>query len=112
MAEIKQLSNRDWLVYQAVCAVLIVKALWRIIMPGGSWPMPPAHYLSMGIDALLLIALIGMRPRISSSLPEGDKRRRVANALFGLALLGGVALLAVRFTGTAAWWTGHLRSGV
>ena len=112
MADGKELSNRDWLIYQALCIVLIAKALWRILVPGGEWPLPPAHYLSMGIDALLFIALIGMKPRISPALPAGDRRRTMANALFWPALLAGAALLLIRFTGDAAWWTGHLRPGI
>jgi hypothetical protein len=51
--------------------------------------------MTMLIDLGLLVGLTGMR-------------KRVPKALFWCAIVAGIGLFAIRLTGDAAWWTGHL----
>jgi hypothetical protein len=82
--------------FPVIACLLIVDCLWRLVAPGGLWPVSPWHYLSMGVDLLLLIA----PPYI-----------RWGGWLFGLGVGAGVIMLLLRFTSEHAWWTGHLRGG-
>jgi hypothetical protein len=100
-------GNSGWASFLAISIYLIARFLWRIVFEGGSWPLPPWHYVSMLIDVGLMIALIALRPS-ESGLEES--RRGTASLMFWLGILAGVASLLIRFTSDAAWWTGHLRN--
>lgn len=106
-----QPNSTNWRIYQCVSIYLFLRFLWAVLIPGGEWPLPPWHYVSMGIDLVLLVCVVLMRPQL---FPAGsqDPRAGMANVLFGLGLVAGVGLLLIRFTSKAAWWTGHLRSGL
>jgi membrane-associated PAP2 superfamily phosphatase len=51
--------------------------------------------VSIAIDIIGVVALIGLR-------------KRIVPWLFWIALVVGLALFGIRSTGDAAWWTGHL----
>jgi lipid-A-disaccharide synthase-like uncharacterized protein len=93
-------------VFWFISIYLIVRFLWAVLVPGGEWPVSPSHYISMGIDLLLLVALFGLRSRLSE-VPD-NSRRATATILFWFGVVAGVGLLLIRFTSDAAWWTGHL----
>jgi hypothetical protein len=76
-------------------AFLIGNFLWRTLIPAHEYPSHGSQFLEMGIDGLLLIGLFGVRKRMPAWL-------------FWIALVAGIGLFAIRFTGDAAWWTGHL----
>lgn len=101
----------NWLTFRIVAIYLVARFLWAVLVPGGEWPLPPWHYVSMGIDLALLASMIVMRARLSFTGPT-EHRRTFGNTLFGLGLVAGVGLILIRFTSDAAWWTGHLRSGL
>jgi len=56
--------------------------------------MRPEQALSIGLDLLALLCLIGLRTR-------------VPKALFWIAIVAGLALFAIRFSSDAGW-IGHL----
>jgi hypothetical protein len=101
-------QSRTWRLFQFVVLVLAVRFAWAVLVPGGSWPLPPAHLIAMGIDGALLLAAIALRTKVSSALNDG--RRPHANILMAVASVCGLGLLGIRFTSDAAWWTGHLRN--
>jgi hypothetical protein len=107
-----QSNTANWRVYQFVSIYLFLRFLWAVVVPGGEWPLPPWHYISMGIDVVLLACILLMRPRLFPEKGHDDPRATTANVLFGLGLIAGLGLLLIRFTSDAAWWTGHLRSGL
>jgi hypothetical protein len=78
-----------------LAAYLIISFLWRAFTPAHEYPGRFSTYLDIGLDILVIGALIGMRAR-------------VPQALFWIALIAGVALFAIRFSSEASWWTGHL----
>ena len=97
-------GNAGRTVFLLIAVYLIVRFLWRAVIPGGGWPVPPWHYVSMGIDVVLVGCLIALRSRQS----DGESRGGAATPLFWLGVVAGVGSLLIRFTGEAAWWTGHL----
>ncbi|MCF3643025.1 hypothetical protein LXM94_23985 [Rhizobium sp. TRM95111] len=98
-------------VFLAISAYLVAKCLWRVFIPGGSWPLPPWHILSMASDILLLIVLMLMN-WVTDTSGFDQKARRVRTAMFWGGTISGVVLVLIRFTGSAAWWTGHLVDGI
>jgi hypothetical protein len=78
---------------------LIGSFLWRTFIEAHEYPGRTAMMLRMGIDALLIVGLFGLRKQ----LPPW---------LFWVALLAGLGLFAIRMNGDASWWTGHLMYSV
>ena|ERR687898_7873 len=74
---------------------LIGSFLWRVLIPAHEYLSSSANYLGIAVDVLAIAGLIGIR----AGVPK---------ALFWIALIAGVGLLAIRLTSEASWWTGHL----
>ena len=87
-------SIRSVLPY-VMALILIGSFLWRTLVAAHEYPMRSEQVMTMLIDLGLLVGLIGMR-------------ERVPKALFWCAIVAGIGLFAIRLTGDAAWWTGHL----
>ena len=87
-------SIRSALPY-AVAVILIGSFLWRTMVAAHEYPVRSEQVMTMLIDLGLLVGLIGMRDR-------------VPKPLFWCAIVTGIGLFAIRLTGDAAWWTGHL----
>lgn len=98
-----------WPIYLLISGYLIVRFLSAVLIPGGGWPLSPAHYLSMAIDLCLLIGLFGTRSQLNKTMSSDDSRQSLAGAMFVGGIVAGIGLLLIRFTSDAAWWTGHLR---
>ncbi len=111
MSNTAQYGGASWRILHFVSIYLVVRLLWSVFVPGGSWPLPPWHYVSMGIDVVLLACVLLIRSQILANATYNDPRRSRANLLFGLGVVAGICLLLIRCTSDAAWWTGHLRSG-
>jgi hypothetical protein len=94
-----------------IACLLIVDCLWRLVTPGGPWPVTPWHYVSMGVDLLLLIGLITLWRSYPAPTPDAPPYVRWGGSIFGLGVAAGIIMLLVRFTRDHAWWTGHLRCG-
>lgn len=95
-------------IYYIIGAWLILKMLWSVFTPGGEWPLPPAHYLSMAIVVAMSAAIVfGRSKLLRASNISADNKGRV-KLLFWPALASGIILIGIRFTSDAAWWTGHL----
>jgi hypothetical protein len=97
-------GNSSRTLFLLMALYLILMFLWRAIVPGGGWPLPPWHYISMGIDVVLVGCLIALRSRQSDAEP----RSQASTTLFWLGVTAGIGSLLIRFTGEGAWWTGHL----
>jgi hypothetical protein len=76
-------------------ALVIGNFLWRVFTPAHEYPMRDAQLLEMGIDALCIAGLFGVK-------------KRMATWLFWAALICGIGLFAIRLNSDASWWTGHL----
>lgn len=103
-------QKRGWLIFVLVSLYVIAQFLWRVSTRAGSWPMPPMHLLSMALDLILIVALIGLYRTVGSQTPEGDRRHAVRHVLFWPALLSGIGMFIIRFSSDVGWWTGHARN--
>ena len=90
-------ANRSWVVFLVVALLLIASFVYRAFTPAHEYPMRDEQLLTMGIDLLLIVGLIGLKRRIAKGA-----------VLFWIALIAGIGLFAIRLTGDAQWWTGHL----
>lgn len=95
----------------AIACLLIADCVWRLVTPGGPWPVSPWHYLSMGVDLLLLVGLVALWRTYPAPTPNAPSYVRWGSWLFGLGAAAGIIMLLLRFTSDHAWWTGHLRGG-
>jgi hypothetical protein len=75
--------------------LLIGNFLWSVLTSAHEYQMRTEQMLTMGLDFLGLVGVIGLR----TSIPK---------PLFWIALVAGIGLLALRLNGNAGWWTGHL----
>ena len=75
--------------------LLIGHFLWNVLTPAHEYQMRSDQMLTMALDFLGLVGMIGLR----ASIPK---------PLFWFALVAGIGLLALRLNGNAGWWTGHL----
>ena len=96
---------------RVIACLLIVNCLWRLVAPGGPWPVTPWNYVSMGVDLLLLIGLVALWRSYPAPTPDAPPHVRWGSWLFGLEVAAGIIMLLLRFTTEHAWWTGHLRGG-
>lgn len=111
MAENTEKSlSRGWLIFVLVSLYVTAQFLWRAFTRGGEWPMSPAHYLSMALDLILIVALIGLYRAMGSQLPAGDGRQAARQVLFWPAILSGIGMFVIRFSSDVGWWTGHIRN--
>jgi hypothetical protein len=55
-------GGSSWTIFVVIAVYLMARFLWRIVADGGSWPLPPWHYVSMGTDIVLMIVLVALRP--------------------------------------------------
>jgi hypothetical protein len=94
-----------------IACLLIADCVWRLVTPGGPWPVSPWHYVNMGVDLLLLVALIALWRSYPAPTTDAPAYVRWGGWLFGLGVAAAIVMLLLRFTSDHAWWTGHLRSG-
>ena len=78
---------------------LIGSFLWRVLIPAHEYAGTSTVYLGIAVDVLAIVGLIAIR----DGIPK---------ALFWIALVAGIGLLAIRLNGDASWWTGHLMYSV
>jgi hypothetical protein len=104
-------ATRASITLPAIACLLIADCVWRLVTPGGPWPVSPWRYLSMGVDLLLLAGLIALWRSYPAPTPDAPPHVRWGGSLFGLGIAAGVIVLLLRFTSDHAWWTGHLRGG-
>ena len=68
----------------AIAYLLIADCLWRLVTPGGPWPVTPWNHVSMGVDLLLLIGLIALWQSYPAPTPDAPPFVRWGGWLFGL----------------------------
>ncbi|HEY8567194.1 MAG TPA: hypothetical protein VIL65_16975 [Beijerinckiaceae bacterium] len=91
-----------------VSLMLIAQCLWRILTPGGEWPLPPVHYMQMTFDAGMLVCLVAAVAWPRQTSGDTPARSDGVTILLLCGIAAGIILLLIRFTNKAAWWTGHL----
>jgi hypothetical protein len=87
--------DRNRKIFYVLSVLLILTFLWRTLTTAHEYPSRAAQMLEMGVDALCVVGLIGLR-------------KLGPPALFWVALIAGLGLFAIRLNGDASWWTGHL----
>jgi hypothetical protein len=88
-----------------LCLYLIATFLWRALIAAHEYPSPALRNLTIGLDLLCLIGLVGIEIQIF----KNDSFQSIGGKiLFWCALLAGLGLFAIRLNGNASWWTGHL----
>lgn len=92
-------ANRTGLVFLVVAAALIGTFLYRAVVPAHEYAMRDEQLLTMGIDLLLIIGLVGIKRK--AQLPG-------TSVLFWIALVAGVGLFGIRLLGDDQSWAGHL----
>lgn len=74
---------------------LIFIVLFSVFTAAHEYPMRDEQVITVLLEAGILAGLIVTRAKLPAWL-------------FWTALVCGIALFAIRLTGDAAWWTGHL----
>jgi nicotinamide riboside transporter PnuC len=90
-------SSSNWLLFLTLSVYLIGTFLWRTLTKAHESPLRTMQLMTMGLDAVAIIGLIGLNARLSKAKP-----------LFWIALIAGLGLFAIRFSDDASWWNGHL----
>jgi hypothetical protein len=85
---------------------LVVTAIDAVFLSGRAYGFTPDTLLSMAFMALVVVGIILMLSRRSAMMPDPPHHISVKVGWLGVA--AGVLLVAIRFTSTDAWWTGHL----
>ena len=88
-------GTKNTTLFYVLSALLILTFLWRTLTTAHEYLSRTANLLEMGVDALCIAGLIGLR-------------KAGPPALFWIALIAGLGLFAIRLNGDASWWTGHL----
>jgi len=92
-------TNRNGVVFLVISAALIGTFLYRVLVPAHEYAVRSDQLLTMGIDLLLIVGLVGTK-----------RRAQIAGGtvLFWIALIAGIGLFAIRLLGDDQWRTGHL----
>jgi hypothetical protein len=89
---------------------LIVIFLWRALVTAHELPSPGLRNLTIGLDVLCVVGLIGLWIQGSRAVPK-----RISSGmhfLFFISVLSGLGLFAIRANGTESFWTGHIKYGL
>ncbi len=100
-------SSKTRFMFLAFAAVLVVRFAMAVLLEGGSWPLPPAHYYAMLIDASFTLGLFISRGEANRQVRTLNQKDFNTIALIA-GTISGIGLLTIRFTSDAAWWTGYL----
>ncbi len=103
--EDKPAATNRWL-FLLLAIILIGTFLWRALATAHEFPSTGLRNMTIGLDILCLVGLIGLWIQISRKRPAVGLELHV---LFWIALLAGLGLFAIRLNGTKSWWTGHLK---
>ncbi|MFL6373874.1 MAG: hypothetical protein ACJ73D_04320 [Pyrinomonadaceae bacterium] len=96
-------SNRG--LFMVIAIVLIGTFFWRAFGVADEIPSPGYRSLTIGLDLLCLLSLIGLRVQASKQVPAITFG---VSVLFWFGLLAGLGLFAIRLSSTRSWETGHL----
>ncbi len=110
--EMDKALNSNWRIYQFCAGLLIVKCLWRVLVPAHEYASSLSIWLGMGIDVLLLVGLVGLYRQFSTVMEQGDDRAATMRLLFWPALAAGIVIFLIRFSGDSGWATGHWRYSI
>jgi uncharacterized protein YndB with AHSA1/START domain len=94
--------------FQVISLYLIATFLWRAFTTANEYPSRTLQVMTMALDLIGLIALIGLKVEIGKKIPSNEAKWMAGEVLFWIALIAGLGLFAIRLNGDASWWTGHL----
>ena len=92
-------AQYNWTIFLLISVYLICAFLWRSLTKVHEMPLRTEQIMSIGLDILAVVGLIGVQARLSR-----------AKLLFWIALVAGLGLFAIRLSGDEGWWSGHLFS--
>jgi hypothetical protein len=100
-------TKANWRIYLLCAGLLIANCLWRVFVPAHEYP--PSFYtcLTLLLDAGLLFGLVGLYLQFSKQMAAEDGRLRWLRLLFWPAMLAGIVIFVIRFSGSDGWATGH-----
>ena len=101
-------TNRKKTVFRLLAVYLVATFLWRVLTTAHEYPRRSEFLLTVALDFLAVAGLIALKIRVFRELPPDEPEWTGGKILFGLALAAGLGLFAIRLTGDANWWTGHL----
>jgi hypothetical protein len=101
-------GNRERVMLQLLSIYIICSFLYRVLVTAHEYPMRPSQVLTIALDLVGVIALIGLKVQIFKDMPSGQPEWMTGRVLFWIALFAGVGRLLIRLNGDASWWTGHL----
>lgn len=91
-------SPRNRILFLVLSLLTIGNFLNRLLVPAHEYPMRTEQVLDIGLDILLLGALVGLR-----------RQAPALQILFWIAVAAAIGSFAIRLLGgDASWWTGHL----
>jgi hypothetical protein len=94
--------------FQTISLYLIAVFLWRAFTTANEYPSRTLQVMTMALDLIGVIALIGLKVQIAKKMPSDEPKWMAGEVLFWFALIAGLGLFAIRLNGDASWWTGHL----
>jgi hypothetical protein len=103
--------GKAWTTFLVITGYLLLRVLWALFVPSGSWPLSPTHFLAMAIDFGLVLGMVGTRRQLLAVLPQNDSRRTLAGVMFAAGIMGGICMFLIRISSDHGWWTGRLRDG-
>ena len=102
-------SNRTGWLPAVLGIYLIATFLWRAFVPAHEFPSTEMRNLTIGLDLLCLVSLIGLQIQNSRKQPPVTVGLHI---LFWFALFAGLGMFAIRLNGNESWWTGHIKYGL
>jgi hypothetical protein len=94
-----------------IAGYLILRCLWKVLVPATEYSLPPWPILTLIFDILMLIPLFILKPQIPAAGPDAPATVRYAKPLFVGGIVATVILVLIRFSSESGWWTGHLTYG-
>lgn len=94
--------------FQVISLYLMAIFLWRAFTTANEYPSRTLQVMTMALDLMAVIALIGLKVQIVKKMPPDEPKWITGEVLFWIALIAGVGLFAIRLNGHDSWWTGHL----
>jgi len=100
-------ATRKQTVFWLLSIYTICTFLWRAFIPGGEYPRAPTRFITIAIDLLCVGILIRLMVQLSAKKKPGKRISTGGIVLFGIALMAGLGVLAIRLHGDDSWATGH-----
>jgi hypothetical protein len=101
-------ANRKRWPFYWLAIYLIGTFLWRSFIPAHEYPMRPAQVMTMAFDLMCIVGLIGLKIWLFQGRQPKGAVGTMSSLLFGIALLAGLGLFAIRLSGDPVGGPGTL----